>query len=58
MGRVKDRERYANPLVERYASEAMTRLFSEESRFRKWRRCWVALAEAQAELGLDIREET
>ncbi len=57
MGRVKDRERYANPLVERYASEAMTRLFSEEARFRKWRRCWVALAEAQAELGLDISEE-
>jgi len=54
MGRVKDRQRYANPLVERYASEVMTRLFSEESRFRKWRRCWVALAEAQAELGLDI----
>jgi adenylosuccinate lyase len=57
MARPKDRERYANPLVERYASEEMTRLFSEESRFRKWRRCWVALAEAQAELGLDIREE-
>jgi adenylosuccinate lyase len=54
MGGVKDRERYANPLVGRYASEAMARLFSEEARFRKWRRCWVALAEAQAELGLDI----
>ena len=54
MGRYRDRERYANPLVERYASEAMAGLFSEASRFRKWRRCWVALAEAQAELGLDI----
>jgi adenylosuccinate lyase len=57
MGRPKDRERYANPLVERYASEAMVGLFSEAARFRKWRRCWIALAEAQAELGLDISEE-
>jgi adenylosuccinate lyase len=57
MGRPKDRERYANPLVERYASEAMLGIFSEAAKFRKWRRCWVALAEAQAELGLDISAE-
>ncbi len=54
MGRDRDRTRYANPLAERYASAAMAGLFSEESKFRKWRRCWIALAEAQAELGLDI----
>jgi adenylosuccinate lyase len=57
MGRPKDRERYANPLAERYASETMLGIFSEAAKFRKWRRCWVALAEAQAELGLDISEE-
>jgi adenylosuccinate lyase len=54
MGREKDRERYANPLAERYASQDMLGIFSEAAKFRKWRRCWVALAEAQAELGLDI----
>jgi adenylosuccinate lyase len=43
--------------VERYASEAMLGIFSEAAKFRKWRRCWVALAEAQAELGLDISAE-
>ncbi len=41
-----------NPLVERYASPAMAALFSEEFRYRTWRRLWVALAEAEHELGL------
>lgn len=54
MSRATDRTRYANPLIERYASPAMAAVFSEASRFRKWRQCWIALAEAQAELGLDI----
>jgi len=50
-------DRYANPLVARYASAAMTRLFSPQRRYSTWRRLWIALAEAQAELGLPIRPE-
>ena len=48
------RQRYDNPLVERYASPEMSRLFSAETKFRTWRRLWVALAEAERELGLPI----
>ncbi|MDJ0761512.1 MAG: adenylosuccinate lyase [Myxococcota bacterium] len=46
------REVYREPLVSRYTSRAMQALFSERTKFTTWRRCWVALAEAQAELGL------
>ncbi len=51
------RLRYENPLVARYASAAMSAIFSDTTRFRLWRRCWVALAEAERELGLEISEE-
>jgi adenylosuccinate lyase len=44
--------RFENPLVERYASEEMARVFSPLVRARTWRRIWIALAEAQAALGL------
>ncbi len=47
------REVYREPLVSRYTSTAMQELFSERTKFATWRRCWIALAEAQAELGLD-----
>jgi adenylosuccinate lyase len=47
-------ETYQNPLVERYASREMTELFSARRRIRTWRRIWLALAEAEAELGLPI----
>jgi adenylosuccinate lyase len=47
------REVYREPLVSRYTSKEMQRLFSEQKKFSTWRRCWIALAEAQAELGLD-----
>ena len=47
-------ERYRNPLVERYASAEMSRIFSDAHKFRTWRRLWLALAETQRELGLDI----
>jgi adenylosuccinate lyase len=57
MSAQKDRSRYSNPLSERYASPAMSAIFSEDSKFRTWRRCWIALAEAQAELGLAISPE-
>lgn len=47
-----NREIYQEPLVSRYTSRAMQELFSEKTRFTTWRRCWLALAEAQYELGL------
>ena len=47
-----DRDVYREPLVSRYTSRAMQELFSENTKFRTWRRCWIALAEAQRELGL------
>lgn len=48
-------QRYVNPLVERYASGEMSWIFSPQYKFQTWRRLWVALAEAEAESGLDIR---
>ncbi|MFA5561711.1 MAG: adenylosuccinate lyase [Eubacteriales bacterium] len=50
-------DRYENPLGARYASEAMQQIFSPNNKFRTWRRLWVALAEAEAALGLPITEE-
>ncbi|THB73281.1 MAG: adenylosuccinate lyase [Desulfobulbaceae bacterium] len=43
---------YQEPLVSRYTSKEMQVLFSEDTKFQTWRKCWVALAEAQYELGL------
>lgn len=48
---------YTSPLSERYASREMQYIFSPEKKFRTWRRLWVALAEAEKELGLDITQE-
>jgi adenylosuccinate lyase len=45
---------YQEPLVSRYTSTEMQELFSEQFKFTTWRRCWVALAEAQYELGLKL----
>jgi adenylosuccinate lyase len=50
-------ERFDSPLASRYASEEMARLFSPARRFRTWRRLWLALAEAEKELGLEITDE-
>ncbi len=47
------REIYQEPLVGRYTSHSMQELFSEKTKFTTWRKCWLALAEAQYELGLD-----
>jgi adenylosuccinate lyase len=47
-----NRDIYQEPLVSRYTSRAMQELFSERFKFTHWRKCWVALAEAQYELGL------
>ena len=52
-----ERKGYRNPLTARYASREMEVIFSDEVKFRTWRRCWVALAEAQHELGLRVSEE-
>ena len=49
-------DRYENPLISRYASEAMARLWSDQRKFSTWRRLWVALAEAERELGLPVEE--
>ena len=46
-----------NPLASRYASAEMTRLWSDNHRYRLWRQTWLALAEAEAELGLPISRE-
>src|SRR5262245_27589087 len=48
---------YDNPLVRRYASREMSRLWSPRVKFSTWRRLWVALAEAERALGLNITEE-
>lgn len=47
-------EQYQNPLISRYASREMSRLWSPQSIHSTWRRLWVALAEAERELGLSI----
>jgi adenylosuccinate lyase len=50
-------EMYDNPLVSRYASRSMAALWSDQRKFSTWRRLWIALAESQRELGLDIAPE-
>jgi adenylosuccinate lyase len=47
---------YRSPLVVRYASDQMAALFSDDHKFRTWRRLWLALAEAEQQLGLDISD--
>lgn len=51
-----DKNQYENPLVTRYASRRMSRLFSPQFKFSTWRRLWHALAQSQQELGLPISE--
>lgn len=51
------RDTYENPLITRYASKEMSYIFSDESKFTTWRKLWVALAEAEKELGLNITDE-
>jgi len=48
---------YSNPLLERYASKAMSFVFSPDNKFMTWRKLWIALAKAEKELGLEISEE-
>jgi adenylosuccinate lyase len=48
--------KYENPLCKRYASSEMQFIFSDDNKFSTWRRLWIALAESQKELGLDITQ--
>ena len=50
-------DRYTSPLSERYASKEMQYIFSQDMKFRTWRRLWIALAETEKELGLNITQE-
>ena len=50
-------DRYTSPLSERYASKEMQYIFSPDKKFRTWRKLWIALAETEKELGLDITDE-
>jgi adenylosuccinate lyase len=52
-----DRDHYSSPLAERYASKAMLELWSHQTRYGLWRQLWLALAEAEKELGVDIPAE-
>lgn len=52
-----DYQNYTSPLSERYPSKEMKYIFSPEKKFRTWRRLWIALAESEKELGLNITQE-
>ena len=49
--------RYTSPLTGRYASKEMQYIFSQDNKFRTWRKLWIALAETEHELGLNITQE-
>ena len=50
------KDRYESPLASRYASEFMLHLFSADTRIQTWRRLWVALAQAEHNLGLPVTQ--
>ncbi len=49
-------DKYENPLCTRYASKEMQFIFSDDNKFTTWRKLWIALAESEKELGLDISD--
>lgn len=51
------KDAYETPLNSRYASKEMQYIFSPDKKFKTWRKLWIALAEAERELGIDISEE-
>ena len=48
---------YTSPLSERYSSKEMQYIFSQDKKFSTWRKLWIALAETEKELGLNITQE-
>ena len=48
---------YSNPLITRYASNEMSRIWSAQKKHSTWRKLWIALAECEKQLGLDITDE-
>lgn len=50
-------DKYVSPLSERYASKEMQYIFSPDMKFKTWRRLWIALAETEQELGINITDE-
>ena len=52
-----NKDRYISPLSTRYASDEMQYVFSENFKFRTWRRLWISLAKAEKALGLNITDE-
>ncbi len=54
---MQDTSVYQNPLLSRYASREMAENFSDDKKFRLWRKLWIALAESEKELGLPITDE-
>ncbi|MCX7885378.1 MAG: adenylosuccinate lyase [Caloramator sp.] len=48
---------YESPLIKRYASKEMSKIFSDDNKFSTWRKFWIALAETEKELGLNITQE-
>ena len=52
-----ERDKYISPLSTRYASEEMQHIFSQNFKFRTWRKLWIALAKAEKQLGLNITDE-
>ena len=48
---------YVNPLIKRYSSKEMAANFSDDKKFKLWRKLWIALAESEKELGLNITDE-
>lgn len=53
----KRRDNYASPLTDRYGSDSMREIFSDDTRYGAWRYLWYNLAKAEKELGLDITDE-
>ena len=53
----RNRDGYTSPLSTRYASREMQYLFSDNNKFRTWRKLWIALAKAERQLGLHITQE-